>query len=249
MRFHLISLFPASFPGPLGQSVLGRGQKDGIFSLCVHDLRKFGQGSNMMVDDSPYGGGPGMIIKPEPVSKAISSVADEMGGNLSNVPIILLDPRGQRFNQELADKLALEDEIIMVSGNYEGVDERVREDMATITVSLGDFVITGGDLASMVIIDAIARRIPGVLGSEESGDMDSFANHLLQYPQYTRPEDFSGSKVPSILLSGHHKNIQKWRREQSLLLTLNVRPDLLSYTTLSEEDRKFLYSHGWREKD
>ena len=248
MRFHLISLFPSSFPGPLGQSVLGRGQKDGIFSLCMHDLRKFGQGSNMMVDDSPYGGGPGMIIKPEPVAEAINNVAGEMDGNLSNVPIILLDPRGQTFNQELADKLALEDEIIMVSGNYEGVDERVREDMATITVSLGDFVITGGDLASMVIIDAIARRIPGVLGSEESGDMDSFANHLLQYPQYTRPENFSGSKVPSILLSGHHKNIQKWRREQSLLLTLNVRPDLLSDTNLSEEDRKFLYSDGWGEK-
>ena len=136
----------------------------------------------------------------------------------------------------------------MVSGNYEGVDERVREDMATITVSLGDFVITGGDLASMVIIDAIARRIPGVLGSEDSGDMDSFANDLLQYPQYTRPENFSGSKVRSILLTGHHKNIHKCRREQSLLLTLNVRPDLLSDTNLSEEDKQFLYSHGWGEK-
>tara|TARA_B100000686_G_scaffold345390_1_gene429908 strand:- start:2638 stop:3246 length:609 start_codon:yes stop_codon:yes gene_type:complete len=200
-----------------------------------------------MVDDSPYGGGPGMIIKPEPVSEAINSVAGEMDGNLSNVPIILLDPRGQRFNQELADKLATEDEIIMISGNYEGVDERVREDMATITISLGDFVITGGDLASMVIIDAIARRIPGVLGSEESGDMDSFANNLLQYPQYTRPENFSGAQVPSILLSGHHKNIQKWRREQSLLLTLNVRPDLLNKTALSEDDRKFLYSNGWQQ--
>lgn len=247
MRFHLISLFPSSFPGPLGQSVLGRGQKDGIFSLCVHDLRNFGQGPNKMVDDSPYGGGPGMIIKPEPVSEAINSVAGEMDGNLSNVPIILLDPRGQRFNQELADKLATEDEIIMISGNYEGVDERVREDMATITISLGDFVITGGDLASMVIIDAIARRIPGVLGSEESGDMDSFANNLLQYPQYTRPENFSGAQVPSILLSGHHKNIQKWRREQSLLFTLNVRPDLLNKTALSEDDRKFLYSNGWQQ--
>ncbi len=247
MRFHLISLFPSSFPGPLGQSVLGRGQKDGIFSLCVHNLRNFGQGPNKMVDDSPYGGGPGMIIKPEPVSEAINSVAGEMDGNLSNVPIILLDPRGQRFNQELADKLATEDEIIMISGNYEGVDERVREDMATITISLGDFVITGGDLASMVIIDAIARRIPGVLGSEESGDMDSFANNLLQYPQYTRPENFSGAQVPSILLSGHHKNIQKWRREQSLLLTLNVRPDLLNKTALSEDDRKFLYSNGWQQ--
>lgn len=246
MRFHLISLFPSSFPGPLGQSVLGRGQKEGLFSLCLHDLRKFGQGSNLMVDDSPYGGGPGMVIKPEPISKAIDSVSDEVTTKFSQVPIVLLDPRGETFNQGLADELATKDEIVMVSGNYEGVDERVRKEMVTITLSLGDFVMTGGDLASMVIIDAIARRIPGVLGGAESGNMDSFSNDLLQYPQYTRPENFDGSLVPPILLSGDHKKIDEWRRHQSLLLTMNNRPDLLENADLSEEDRAFLLSQGWQ---
>ena len=246
MRFHLISLFPSSFPGPLGQSVLGRGQKEGIFSLCLHDLRKFGQGSNLMVDDSPYGGGPGMLIKPEPVSKAIDSVSGEISSDFSQVPIILLDPRGETFNQGLADELATKDEIVMISGNYEGVDERVRKEMATITLSLGDFIMTGGDLASMVIIDAIARRIPGVLGGAESGNNDSFSSNLLQYPQYTRPELFNGSHVPSILLSGDHKKIEEWRRHQSLLFTMNNRPDLLDSADLSAEDNAFLLSQGWK---
>lgn len=246
MRFHLISLFPSSFPGPLGQSVLGRGQKEGIFSLCLHDLRKFGQGSNLMVDDSPYGGGPGMLIKPEPVSKAIDSASGEISSDFSQVPIILLDPRGEKFNQGLADELATKDEIVMISGNYEGVDERVRKEMATITLSLGDFIMTGGDLASMVIIDAIARRIPGVLGGAESGNNDSFSSNLLQYPQYTRPELFNGSHVPPILLSGDHKKIEEWRRHQSLLLTMNNRPDLLESADLSAEDNAFLLSQGWK---
>ena len=246
MRFHLISLFPTSFPGPLGQSVLGRGQKEGLFSLCVHDLRKFGQGSNLIVDDSPYGGGPGMVIKPEPVSKAIDSVSDEIESDFSQVPIVLLDPRGQTFNQTLADELAAKDEIVMISGAYEGVDERVRKEMATITLSLGDFVMTGGDLASMVIVDAVARRIPGVLGGEDSGNMDSFSSYLLQYPQYTRPDNFNGSQVPSILLSGDHRKIEEWRRHQSLLLTMNNRPDLLDNADLSKEDSAFLLSQGWQ---
>ena len=248
MRFHIVSLFPESYPGHLSASVLGKGLDKGIFSLCVHDLRKFGEGPHLMVDDAPYGGGPGMLIKPGPMKEAISDVKREIPKAKSNVPIILLDPRGNTFNQAMADEFAVESDLVILSGNYEGVDERVR-DMVTHQVSLGDFVITGGDLAAMIMIDAITRRIPGVLGGEGSGAADSFANDLLQYPQYTRPSVFDNSAVPNILLSGDHKKIAEWRRKQSLLLTRNNRSDLLESADLSKEEITWLREIDVKERD
>ena len=189
-----------------------------------------------------------MLIKPGPMKEAISDVKREIPKSESNVPIILLDPRGNTFNQAMADEFAVESDLVILSGNYEGVDERVR-DMVTHQVSLGDFVITGGDLAAMIMVDAITRRIPGVLGGEGSGAADSFANDLLQYPQYTRPSVFNNSAVPNILLSGDHKKIAEWRRKQSLLLTLNNRSDLLESADLSKEEITWLREAEVKERD
>ncbi len=241
VRFHVITLFPQSFPGPLADSVIGRGMIEGVFSICTHDLRGHGEGRHLVVDDAPFGGGPGMVLKVGPVRSAVRSAAAEMPSPSANdAPIILLDPRGRRFNQEVADGLAAHPELVLICGHYEGVDERVRESVATDSISIGDFVLTGGELAAMVMIDAVARRLPGVLGSDASGKHDSFAEALLQHPQYTRPASFDGSPVPEILVSGDHAKIAEWRRRQSLVETARHRADLLDIANISDEEREWL---------
>ena len=245
MRFHVITLFPQSFPGPLGESVTGRGMNEGAFSICTHALRDHGEGRHRVVDDAPFGGGPGMVLKAGPVRSAVASAVAEMAPQADGgAPVVLLDPRGRPFDQGMADDLAGLSEIVLICGHYEGVDERVRETVATDVVSIGDFVLTGGELAAMVLIDAVARRLEGVLGSEASGKRDSFADGLLQYPQYTRPSSLGGlgdgSDVPEVLLSGDHARIAEWRRRRSLLETARRRPDLLDRASLSEADREWL---------
>jgi tRNA (guanine37-N1)-methyltransferase len=243
MRFHVLTLLPDMFPGPLAESVLGRGMREGVFSIQVHDIRAHGEGRHKVVDDTPFGGGPGMVMKPGPLAAAIEEATAK--AQHQPVPVVLLDPQGRRLTQPVADDLARHPELVLVCGHYEGIDERVRERLITDEISVGDFVLTGGELAAMVLIDAVARRIPGVLGSEESGRLDSFATGLLQHPQYTRPAEFRGWTVPEVLLSGDHAKVAQWRREQSLLRTLQRRPDLLNAADLTLKERRWLMDQGW----
>ena len=241
MRFHVITLFPQSFPGPLAESVIGRGMSEGAFSICTHALREHGEGRHRVVDDAPFGGGPGMVLKVSPVRSAVASAVAEMEAPVAGeAPIILLDPRGRPLDQGLAGDLARRPELVLICGHYEGIDERVRETVATDAISIGDFVLTGGELAAMVLIDAVARRLEGVLGSDDSGKRDSFAEGLLQYPQYTRPSSLDGSDVPAVLVSGDHAKIAEWRRRRSLLETARRRPDLLDRADISDEEREWL---------
>ena len=241
MRFHVITLFPQSFPGPLAESVIGRGMSEGAFSICTHALREHGEGRHRVVDDAPFGGGPGMVLKVGPVQSAVASAVAEMETSVvGEAPIILLDPRGRPLDQGLAGDLARRPELVLICGHYEGIDERVRETVATDAISIGDFVLTGGELAAMVLIDAVARRLEGVLGSDASGKRDSFAEGLLQYPQYTRPSSLDGSDVPAVLVSGDHAKIAEWRRRRSLIETARRRPDLLDRADISDEEREWL---------
>jgi tRNA (guanine37-N1)-methyltransferase len=214
-------------------------------------LREHGEGRHRVVDDAPFGGGPGMVLKPGPVASAIAEVRAEIGqGTIaSDVPVVLLDPRGRRFNQGVADELSVEPELILVSGHYEGVDDRIRQSLVTDEISIGDFVLTGGELVAMVVIDAVARRLAGVLGGAESGQRDSFAEGLLQHPQYTRPAVFNGAEVPQILVSGDHARIAEWRRRQSLMQTVERRPDLLDTAEITSEERAWLDARWQTESD
>ena len=243
MRFHVLTLFPALFPGPLAASVLGRGMERGVFSLCVHDIRAHGEGRHRVVDDTPFGGGPGMVMKPGPLAASVAEAQGEIADGPA--PVVLLDPQGRPLTQAVADELAAHPDLVLVCGHYEGVDERVRENLVTDEISIGDYILTGGELAAMVLVDAVARRVPGVLGSQESGQADSFAAGLLQHPQYTRPVEYRGWGVPEVLLSGNHAEIALWRRRQSLLRTLQRRPELLSHAALTEEERRWLRDLGW----
>ena len=245
MRFHILTLFPGLFPGPLAESVLGRGMEEGVFSVCVHDIRDHGEGRHRTVDDAPFGGGPGMVMKPGPLDASIKEATREVGGGADETPVVLLDPQGRRLTQRIVDEMAHLPEVVLVCGRYEGVDERIRQHVVTDEISVGDFVLTGGELAAMVLVDAVARRIPGVLGSEESGREDSFAASLLQHPHYTRPPEFNGWEVPEVLLSGDHAKVAQWRREQSLLRTLVRRPDLLEGADLTPQERRWLKDQGW----
>ena len=245
MRFHVVTLFPTIFPGPLGESVTGRAMNQGIFSVCVHDLRQHGEGRHLIVDDSPFGGGPGMVLKPGPLTAAIRATRAELAPDSRRTPVVLLDPQGAPFTQAIAARLAVEADVVFVCGHYEGVDERVREGEITEELSVGDFVLTGGELAALVVMDAVARLIPGALGGEGSGEMDSFAGGVLQYPHYTRPADFEGSRPPEVLLSGDHAKVGAWRRQQSLLRTLRRRPDLLLRAPLTPTERRWLMDEGW----
>lgn len=245
MRFHVLTLFPDLFPGPLAESVLGRGMEQGVFSLCVHDIRTYGEGRHRIVDDAPFGGGPGMVMKAGPLAESVESAKEEAEAQSPKTPVVLLDPQGRRLTQSIVDEMAGLTEIVLVCGHYEGVDERVRKHLVTDEISVGDFVLTGGELAAMVFIDAVARRVPGVLGSDESGNGDSFATGLLQHPHYTRPAEFRNWQTPEILLSGDHAKVVQWRREQSLLRTLQRRPDLLAGTDLTPQERRWLMDQGW----
>ena len=237
MRIDIITLFPSMFRGPFDESIIKRARKKGILEINFHNLRDFTGDRHRTVDDLPYGGGAGMVMKPEPLFRAVEKVKEERS---SSWKVILLSPQGQTFAQEKAKELAEEEGLIFICGHYEGVDERVREHLIDEELSLGDFVLTGGELAAMVIIDAIARMLPGVLGCKDSIREDSFYQTLLDYPQYTRPAEFRGWKVPGVLISGNHQKIREWRKKKKLENTFKKRPDLLKTAKLSREEEEML---------
>ena len=236
MQVHIFTLFPQMFQGPLSESIVGRAVARGLLDIQLHNFRDHADDRHHTVDDYAFGGGPGMLLKPEPLFEAVESVL----GTVPSCPVILLTPQGKPFRQAEAERLALEPTLALLCGHYGGVDERVREHLATEELSIGDYVLTGGELAAMVVVDAVARLIPGVLGSEEAAAGDSYATGFLQHPQYTRPPEFRGWRVPDVLLSGDHQAIARWRRSQALLRTLHRRPDLLDSASLSEEERRML---------
>jgi tRNA (guanine37-N1)-methyltransferase len=221
MKIDVLTLFPAMFAGPLDESIIKRAREAGRLELALHNLRDYAHDRHKTVDDRPFGGGPGMLLKPEPIFEAVESLARE------GTRVILLSPAGRPFSQAIARELAGLEHLLMVSGHYEGFDERVREQLADDELSIGDYVLTNGALPVMVIIDAVTRLLPGVLGDEDSARDDSFSQGLLEYPQFTRPAEFRGMKVPEVLLSGNHAEIARWRAEQARLRTRERRPDLL----------------------
>jgi tRNA (guanine37-N1)-methyltransferase len=216
----VLTLFPELFPGPLSGGVTGRGLASGLVTLRVHNLRDYTHDRHRQVDDVPYGGGAGMVLKPEPIFEAVRARAGKG-------PVILLTPQGELLNQALVRELARHEDLYLICGRYEGVDERVATNLVDKEISVGDYVLTGGELPAMVVIDAVSRLVTGVLGSEESPKDESFDNHLLEYPHYTRPADFEGHAVPEVLRSGHHAEIERWRRAQAAERTRRRRPDLL----------------------
>ncbi len=221
MKIDVLTLFPAMFAGPLDESIIMRARKSGRLDLKIHQLRDWTHDRHKTVDDRPFGGGPGMLMKVEPLFEAVESL------KRAKTKVILLSPSGRKFCQEIARNLAKEEDLLLVTGHYEGFDERVRETLADDELSIGDYVLTNGALPAMVVIDAVTRLLPGVLGDDESSRDESFSHGLLEYPQYTRPAEFRGMKVPDVLVSGNHAEIEKWRREQARLRTQAQRPDLL----------------------
>ncbi len=240
MKFNVLTIFPEILAGALKESILGKAIDKGIIELNLVDTREYAQDKHRMVDDYPYGGGPGMVMKPEPIFLAAESLETQ-----HDIPVILLSPQGEVFNQELARELSEKDELVIICGRYEGVDERIIEGLNAREVSIGDYVITGGEFAALVIIDAVSRLIPGVLGDDRSCEDESFTTGLLEYPHYTRPASFRKLGVPDVLISGNHGRINRWRKERSLERTLKKRPDLLEKADLTEEDLEFLKSLGY----
>jgi tRNA (guanine37-N1)-methyltransferase len=236
MRFDVLTIFPEMFSAYIHDGILGRAIKRGIVDVRLVNIRDFSRGRHKTTDDRPYGGGDGMVMKPGPIYRALNFVERVKGSG----QVILLSPKGERFDQSAAWELAGRDQIILVCGRYEGVDERIRTTCIDREISIGDYVLTGGELGAMVVIDAVSRLIPGVLGGERSNLEDSFENGLLEYPQYTRPSVFMGQGVPSVLLSGDHERIRLWRRTESIKRTLEKRPDLLEKAGLTEEDEEIL---------
>ncbi len=237
MNFHVLTLFPDMIRNGFQTSITGRAAEKGLLSLETVNIRDFSVNKHNRVDDYPYGGGAGMVMQAEPVCLAYESVAERLPGKHR---VLYMSPQGKVFDQEMAKELAKEEDLIFLCGHYEGIDERVLEEIVTDEVSIGDYVLTGGELPALVIMDAVSRLLEGVLHNEESAQFDSFHDNLLEYPQYSRPEEWRGKKVPPILLSGHHANVERWRREQSLLRTKARRPDLLERAALTREDKKFL---------
>jgi tRNA (guanine37-N1)-methyltransferase len=235
MRIDVLTLFPEVFPGVLNASILGRALAAGVAQIHLHNIRDWATDKHSVVDDYAYGGGPGMVMKPEPLAAAIEAVrpmAQPAGRT------VLLTPQGRLLRQAVVDELAQEERLLLVCGHYEGVDERIREHFVDDEVSIGDYVLSGGELPALVVIDAVVRRLPGALGSAESLQEESHADGLLEYPQYTRPAVFRGWAVPDILLSGHHGEIARWRRRQRIIRTAQRRPDLLATACLSDEERR-----------
>ncbi len=262
MRFDIFTLFPGIFESPLRESMLKRAIESSLLEVQLHNIRDYAEGRHQVTDDYPYGGGGGMVMKPEPVFAAVESVLGLEVGNwnlevgemplyserptsnlqspTSNIPIVLLTPQGRVFNQQVAFELAQYDRVALICGRYEGFDERIREHLATDEISIGDYVLTGGELAALVLVDAVIRLKPGVLGDPTGAIDDSHAGGLLEYPHYTRPPEFRGWGVPDVLLSGDHGKVDRWRHEQALLRTLQRRPDLIERAELTESDRAFL---------
>ena len=239
MRFHVLTLFPDMFASPFAEGVIKRGRDSGLIEIEVHDIREFTHDRRSTVDDYPFGGGPGMVMKPEPIFEAVETVASS-ARLAKETPIVLLSPQGRRMTQPIVEELAGHDALVLICGRYEGVDERVRRHLATDEISVGDYVLSGGELAAMVLIEAVSRLVPGVVGSIESTADDSFTTGLLQGPQYTRPAEYRGRAVPEVLLSGNHAEIARWRRRESLRRTLRRRPDLLDTADLTDDDRRIL---------
>ena len=237
MNFHILTLFPEMVMGGLNTSITGRAIDKGLISVEAVNIRDYSKDKHHHVDDAPYGGGAGMVMQAEPVYLAYQSVAEKLP---KKPKVLYMSPQGKVFNQRMAEELAQEEEIVFLCGHYEGIDERVLEEIVDEEVSIGDYVLTGGELPALVIMDAVSRLVGGVLHNEDSAEFDSFHDNLLEYPQYSRPEVWRDKAVPPILMSGHHANVEKWRREQSLIRTLERRPDLLENANLTKQDKKFL---------
>ena len=237
MNYHVLTLFPEMIRQGLETSIIGRAMAKGIISLEAVNIRDYAFNKHQKVDDYPYGGGAGMVMQAEPVFLAYEAVKAKIGRKPRTV---YLTPQGNVFHQEMAKEMAKEEDLVFLCGHYEGIDERVLEEIVTDYVSIGDYVLTGGELPAMVMIDSISRMVPGVLSNQESGETETFAGNLLEYPQYSRPEEWRGRKVPEVLLSGHHANVEKWRREQSILRTWKMRPDLLEKAELTGKERTWM---------
>ncbi|WP_302380848.1 tRNA (guanosine(37)-N1)-methyltransferase TrmD [Anaerotignum lactatifermentans] len=235
-QFFVLTLFPEMIQQTLSHSIMGRAQKEGHISVEAINIRDYTLNKQKHVDDYPYGGGAGMVMQAQPIYDAYQSIAEKAQG----ARVVYMTPQGRPFTQRIAEELSQEENLVFLCGHYEGIDERIIEEIVTDEISLGDFVLTGGELAAITIIDAVSRLVPGVLGKEDSFADESFSDGLLEYPQYTRPPVFHGKEVPEILLSGHHANIAKWRREQSLIRTVKKRPDLLETAELTAKERQFV---------
>lgn len=238
MKIDILTLFPEMFAGPFSTSILKRAQDSGLIQINLVNIRDFSTNKHHTVDDTPYGGGAGMVMAPEAIFGAVENVVKK--NEAAPARVVLMCPQGRPFSQAIALELAGESNLVLICGHYEGVDERVREALVTDEISIGDYVLTGGELPAMVLVDAVTRLIPGVLGESASVEEESFNAGLLEYPQYTRPREYRGHAVPDVLLSGHHEEIRKWRRRQSLLRTLERRPELLAQVELTGEDREIL---------
>ena len=238
MRIDILSLFPETFVSPLNQSIIKRAREQALVDIVIHDIRDYTHDKHHTADDYAYGGGPGMVLKPEPIFEAAETIEKQLG--VSEVPIILLTPQGRLFSQSVAQELALHRHLMLICGHYEGLDERICEHLATDQISIGDYVLSGGELAALVVVDAVVRLMPGVLGSEDSASSDSHSNGLLEYPQYTRPQVYRGWAVPPVLVSGNHGEVAEWRRRQAILRTAKRRPDLLEKSKICEEERKWM---------
>ncbi len=237
MRVDIVTIFPAMFAGPFAEGVVARGIAAGLLAVGVHDLRTFTTDRHRVVDDVPFGGGPGMVLKPEPLVRAVEHIRATHG---EPGAVVLTSPQGRRLTARDAERLAGLPHIVVLCGRYEGVDERVREHVATEEISIGDYVLSGGELPAMVLVDAVARFVPGIVGDERSVAQDSFVRGLLDYPHYTRPAEFRGWRVPDVLLSGHHAEIGRWRKREALRRTLERRPDLVDDSVLDEPERSFV---------
>ena len=251
MNFYILTLFPEMVMNGLNTSIIGRAVNAGLLSIEAVNIRDYAFNRHQSVDDYPYGGGAGMLMQAEPVYLAHEAVSEKIRVRLSEeaagaaakrVRTVYLSPQGRVFDQQMAEELSQEEDLILLCGHYEGIDERVLEEVVTDYVSIGDYVLTGGELPAMVMVDAISRLVPGVLHNDVSAEFESFQDNLLEYPQYSRPEEWHGKKVPPVLLSGHHANIEKWRREQSIIRTYKRRPDLLDKSELTEKEK------GWLEE-
>ena len=236
IRFDVLSIFPEMLISPLSFSLLKKAQEKGLLSINLHDIRNWAEDKHKMTDDAPYGGGCGMVMKVEPVEKALAAVKISTEDSL----VVLMTPQGETLNQTIAAELAEKKQVVIICGRYEGVDERIRKHLTDREISIGDYILTGGELSALVLIDAVSRLVPGVLGNEESTVSESFSRGLLEYPQYTRPAEYKGWKVPDVLVSGNHAEIELWRKNESLQRTYKRRPDLLAKINLSPQEKKNL---------
>jgi tRNA (guanine37-N1)-methyltransferase len=237
MKFDIVTIFPRMVEAALAEGVVGRGIERGLLDVAVHDLRDHTTDRHRSVDDVPYGGGPGMVMKPEPLVRAVTAIRERRG---QPAAVVILSPQGRRFSQGEAVRLSALPHVVLLCGRYEGLDERVRSLLDADELSIGDYVLSGGELAALVVVDAVSRLVPGVVGDADSVAADSFARGLLDFPQYTRPAEFDGQQVPEVLLSGHHADVRRWRKREALRRTMERRPDLLAAAQLDDEEREIL---------